>query len=42
MDWKSLPAFLAVARTGSLRDAVVDTGGTHSESLLERRADFIG
>ena len=30
MDWKSLPAFLAVARNGSLRAAAEHTGGTHA------------
>lgn len=30
MDWKSLPAFLAVARQGSLRAAAEATGGTHA------------
>lgn len=30
MDWKSLPAFLAVAREGSLRGAADQTGGTHA------------
>ncbi|MCV6593155.1 MAG: LysR family transcriptional regulator [Silicimonas sp.] len=30
MDWKSLPAFLAVARAGSLRAAAEDLGGTHA------------
>ncbi|MEO1798223.1 MAG: LysR family transcriptional regulator, partial [Pseudomonadota bacterium] len=30
MDWKSLPAFLAVARTGSLRGAAELTEGTHA------------
>lgn len=30
MDWKSLPAFLAVAREGSLRAAAEQTGGTHA------------
>lgn len=30
MDWKSLPAFLAVARAGSLRAAAEQTGGTHA------------
>ncbi len=30
MDWKSLPAFLAVARNGSLRAAAEQTGGTHA------------
>jgi len=30
MDWKSLPAFLAVAREGSLRGAAEQTGGTHA------------
>lgn len=30
MDWKSLPAFLAVARCGSLRAAADQTGGTHA------------
>ncbi|WP_297774659.1 LysR family transcriptional regulator [uncultured Roseovarius sp.] len=28
MDWKSLPAFLAVARNGSLRAAAEQLGGT--------------
>lgn len=30
MDWKSLPAFLAVARTGSLRAAAAQIDGTHA------------
>jgi DNA-binding transcriptional LysR family regulator len=30
MDWKSLPAFLAVAREGSLRAAAEQAGGTHA------------
>lgn len=30
MDWKSLPAFLAVARTGSLRAGADQLGGTHA------------
>lgn len=30
MDWKSLPAFLAVAREGSLRAAAEQTEGTHA------------
>lgn len=30
MDWKSLPAFLAVARTGSLRAGAAEIGGTHA------------
>ncbi len=30
MDWKSLPAFLAVARQGSLRSAADHLGGTHA------------
>ena len=30
MDWKSLPAFLAVARHGSLRSAAEGLGGTHA------------
>jgi DNA-binding transcriptional LysR family regulator len=30
MDWKSLPAFLAVARNGSLRAAAEQLGGTHA------------
>ncbi|NRB17854.1 MAG: LysR family transcriptional regulator [Rhodobacteraceae bacterium] len=30
MDWKSLPAFLAVARKGSLRAAAEQLGGTHA------------
>ena len=30
MDWKSLPAFLAVARHGSLRAAAEQVGGTHA------------
>ncbi len=30
MDWKSLPAFLAVARSGSLRAGAADIGGTHA------------
>ncbi|WP_424934113.1 LysR family transcriptional regulator [Amaricoccus macauensis] len=29
-DWKSLPAFLAVAREGSLRAAAEQVGGTHA------------
>ena len=30
MDWKSLPAFLAVARAGSLRGAAEQLDGTHA------------
>ncbi|WP_425041463.1 LysR family transcriptional regulator [Primorskyibacter sp. S187A] len=30
MDWKSLPAFLAVARSGSLRAGAEQTEGTHA------------
>lgn len=30
MDWKSLPAFLAVARSGSLRSGAEQMGGTHA------------
>ena len=30
IDWKSLPAFLAVARAGSLRGAAEQIGGTHA------------
>ena len=30
MDWKSLPAFLAVARSGSLRAGAAEIGGTHA------------
>lgn len=30
MDWKSLPAFLAVARSGSLRGGAEQLGGTHA------------
>ena len=30
MDWKSLPAFLAVARAGSLRGAAEQSEGTHA------------
>ncbi len=30
MDWKSLPAFLAVARSGSLRGGAEQMGGTHA------------
>jgi DNA-binding transcriptional LysR family regulator len=30
MDWKALPAFLAVARAGSLRGAAESVGGTHA------------
>ncbi|KIQ71199.1 LysR family transcriptional regulator [Wenxinia marina] len=30
IDWKSLPAFLAVARHGSLRMAAAQIGGTHA------------
>lgn len=30
LDWKSLPAFLAVARQGSLRAAADQMGGTHA------------
>ena len=30
MDWKSLPAFLAVARSGSLRSGAAQLGGTHA------------
>ena len=30
LDWKALPAFLAVAREGSLRAAAAQLGGTHA------------
>ena len=30
MDWKSLPAFLAVARSGSLRAGAAQVDGTHA------------
>lgn len=30
MDWKSVPAFLAVARSGSLRSGAEQMGGTHA------------
>lgn len=30
LDWKSLPAFLAVARAGSLRGGAEEIGGTHA------------
>src|SRR6056297_3516857 len=30
MDWKSLPAFLVLARAGSLRGAAEQTGCTHA------------
>ena len=30
LDWKYLPAFLAIARNGSLRAAAEDMGGTHA------------
>jgi DNA-binding transcriptional LysR family regulator len=39
MDWKSLPAFLAVARHGSLRSAAEQLGGTHA--TLRRQVEAL-
>lgn len=39
VDWKSLPAFLAVARAGSLRGAAEQTGGTHA--TLRRQVEAL-
>jgi DNA-binding transcriptional LysR family regulator len=39
MDWKSLPAFLAVARAGSLRAAAEQLGGTHA--TLRRQVEAL-
>ena len=39
MDWKSLPAFLAVARSGSLRAAAEQSGGTHA--TLRRQVEAL-
>ena len=39
MDWKSLPAFLAVARQGSLRAAAEQLGGTHA--TLRRQVEAL-
>lgn len=39
MDWKSLPAFLAVAREGSLRAAALQLGGTHA--TLKRQVEAL-
>ncbi|MGZ0190206.1 MAG: LysR family transcriptional regulator [Alphaproteobacteria bacterium] len=39
MDWKSLPAFLAVARQGSLRSAAEQLGGTHA--TLRRQVEAL-
>ncbi len=39
MDWKSLPAFLAVARHGSLRAAAEHMGGTHA--TLRRQVEAL-
>lgn len=39
MDWKSLPAFLAVARHGSLRAAAERSGGTHA--TLRRQVEAL-
>ena len=39
MDWKSLPAFLAVARQGSLRGAADHLGGTHA--TLRRQVEAL-
>lgn len=38
MDWKSLPAFLAVARNGSLRAAADVLGGTHATTRRQVEA----
>ena len=38
MDWKSLPAFLAVARQGSLRSAAEQMGGTHATARRQIEA----
>lgn len=38
MDWKSLPAFLAVARQGSLRAAADQLGGTHATARRQIEA----
>lgn len=37
-DWKSLPAFLAVARNGSLRAAADQLGGTHATTRRQIEA----
>ncbi|WP_241559989.1 LysR family transcriptional regulator [Solirhodobacter olei] len=39
MDWKSLPAFLAVARNGSLRAAAEQLSGTHA--TLRRQVEAL-
>jgi DNA-binding transcriptional LysR family regulator len=39
IDWKSLPAFLAVARQGSLRSAAEQLGGTHA--TLRRQVEAL-
>lgn len=38
LDWKSLPAFLAVAREGSLRAAAGQLGGTHATARRQIEA----
>ncbi len=38
LDWKSLPAFLAVARQGSLRAAAEQLGGTHATARRQVEA----
>ena len=38
LDWKSLPAFLAVARQGSLRAAADQLGGTHATARRQIEA----
>lgn len=38
LDWKSLPAFLAVARHGSLRAAADQLGGTHATARRQIEA----
>lgn len=38
LDWKSLPAFLAVARNGSLRSASEQLGGTHATTRRQIEA----
>ncbi|WP_245544272.1 LysR family transcriptional regulator [Oceanicola granulosus] len=38
LDWKALPAFLAVARHGSLRAAAAQLGGTHATARRQVEA----
>ena len=42
MDWAEFPYFLAVARTGSLRAAAEQTGGTHATVDRHIRPSFPG